>query len=145
LNGEDLRAPPLGERKTRLAWKRPPLGIALNDYTDELGAAVFRHACRMGLEGIVSKRLTAPYRSGRKGGLFHDVGSIQGIDEQNGKKVNRINDRERTPLRICASSLAGGGAVKQASGTKYPHKLQAGIPPCHELWVRWPGEDRLGS
>jgi bifunctional non-homologous end joining protein LigD len=28
------------------------------------GAAVFRHACVMGLEGIVSKRLTAPYRSG---------------------------------------------------------------------------------
>jgi hypothetical protein len=27
-------------------------------------AAVFRHACAMGLEGIVSKRLTAPYRSG---------------------------------------------------------------------------------
>jgi ATP-dependent DNA ligase len=41
------------------------LGIALNDYTDEPGAAVFRHACRMGFEGIVSKRLTAPYRSGR--------------------------------------------------------------------------------
>jgi ATP-dependent DNA ligase len=29
------------------------------------GAVVFRHACRMGLEGTVSKRLTAPYWSGR--------------------------------------------------------------------------------
>jgi hypothetical protein len=28
------------------------------------GALLFVHACRMGLEGIVSKRLTAPYRSG---------------------------------------------------------------------------------
>ena len=28
------------------------------------GAMVFDHACRMGLEGIVSKRLDAPYRSG---------------------------------------------------------------------------------
>jgi ATP-dependent DNA ligase len=28
------------------------------------GAVVFQHACKMGLEGIVSKRLTAPYRSG---------------------------------------------------------------------------------
>ena len=67
LDGEDLRAQPLGERKLRLArlLKRAPLGIVLNDYTDELGAAVFRHACKMGLEGIVSKRLTAPYRSGR--------------------------------------------------------------------------------
>jgi ATP-dependent DNA ligase len=25
---------------------------------------VFRHACKLGFEGIVSKRLTAPYRSG---------------------------------------------------------------------------------
>jgi hypothetical protein len=28
------------------------------------GATVFRHACKLGFEGIVSKRLTAPYRSG---------------------------------------------------------------------------------
>jgi bifunctional non-homologous end joining protein LigD len=35
------------------------------DLRAKSGAAVFRHACRMGLEGIVSKRLTAPYRSGR--------------------------------------------------------------------------------
>jgi bifunctional non-homologous end joining protein LigD len=32
---------------------------------DEDGALLFVHACRMGLEGIVSKRLSAPYRSGR--------------------------------------------------------------------------------
>jgi bifunctional non-homologous end joining protein LigD len=29
------------------------------------GPAMFRHACAMGLEGIVSKRRDAPYRSGR--------------------------------------------------------------------------------
>jgi len=31
------------------------------------GATVFDHACRMGLEGIVSKRMDAPYRSGVEG------------------------------------------------------------------------------
>jgi bifunctional non-homologous end joining protein LigD len=36
----------------------------LSDHTDEDGVTIFRQACRMGLEGIVSKRLTAPYRSG---------------------------------------------------------------------------------
>jgi ATP-dependent DNA ligase len=41
-----------------------PAGIELNDHTDVDGAAVFRHACAMGLEGIVSKWLAAPYRSG---------------------------------------------------------------------------------
>jgi bifunctional non-homologous end joining protein LigD len=39
-------------------------GIAVNEHTDDDGAVVFGHACKMGLEGIVSKRLTAPYRSG---------------------------------------------------------------------------------
>jgi bifunctional non-homologous end joining protein LigD len=40
------------------------LGIVLSDHTDDDGATIFRRACVMGLEGIVSKRLTAPYRSG---------------------------------------------------------------------------------
>jgi bifunctional non-homologous end joining protein LigD len=67
LDGEDLRSLPLGQRKKRLArlLARVRAGIAINEHTDEDGAMVFLHACRMGLEGIVSKRLTAPYRSGR--------------------------------------------------------------------------------
>jgi ATP-dependent DNA ligase len=40
------------------------VGIVLSDHTSDDGATIFRQACRMGLEGIVSKRLTAPYRSG---------------------------------------------------------------------------------
>jgi bifunctional non-homologous end joining protein LigD len=66
LNGEDMRPLPLGERKARLEklLSRSHTGIVFNEHTDEDGATVFRHACKMGLEGIVSKRLTAPYRSG---------------------------------------------------------------------------------
>jgi bifunctional non-homologous end joining protein LigD len=66
LDGQDLRALPLGDRKkwlARLLGKRR-LGIVLSDHTDEDGALLFVHACRMGLEGILSKRLSAPYRSG---------------------------------------------------------------------------------
>jgi bifunctional non-homologous end joining protein LigD len=67
LDGEDLRALPLVDRKKRLArlLSGRRLGIVLSDHTDEDGALVFRQACRMGLEGIVSKRLSAPYQSGR--------------------------------------------------------------------------------
>jgi bifunctional non-homologous end joining protein LigD len=66
LDGEDLRALPLGDRKKRLArlLARRRVGIVLSPHTDEDGAAIFQHACRMGLEGVVSKRLSAPYRSG---------------------------------------------------------------------------------
>jgi bifunctional non-homologous end joining protein LigD len=60
LDGEDLRGMPLLDRKKRLARL-----LSGRRHTEENGATIFRQACRMGLEGIVSKRLTAPYRSGR--------------------------------------------------------------------------------
>jgi len=65
-DGEDLRSRPLAERKAQLAKLvgRSDRGIVYNEHTEEDGATVFRHACKLGLEGIVSKRLTAPYRSG---------------------------------------------------------------------------------
>ena len=36
----------------------------ISEHLEHDGAAVFDHACRLGLEGIVSKRIDAPYRSG---------------------------------------------------------------------------------
>ena len=40
-------------------------GIAFNQHYEDDGAAIFEHACALGCEGIVSKRLGSPYRSGR--------------------------------------------------------------------------------
>ena len=40
-------------------------GIAFNTHFDGDGATIFEHACALGCEGIVSKRLGSPYRSGR--------------------------------------------------------------------------------
>jgi bifunctional non-homologous end joining protein LigD len=53
------------QRKKKLAklLARVPAGIQFNEHTDEDGGTVFRHACKFGLEGIVSKRHSAPYRS----------------------------------------------------------------------------------
>jgi bifunctional non-homologous end joining protein LigD len=68
LDGQDLRREPLQTRKATLAsllrgsWPGVRLNVHL-DYQD--GASVFRHACALGCEGIVSKRLGSPYRSGR--------------------------------------------------------------------------------
>jgi bifunctional non-homologous end joining protein LigD len=68
LNGDDLRREPLEVRKATLASvlaKTRP-GVHLNEYLEhEDGEVVFRHACKLGLEGIVSKRLGSRYRSGR--------------------------------------------------------------------------------
>jgi bifunctional non-homologous end joining protein LigD len=64
FGGEDLRPFPLSDRKRLLAKVvgRRSLGIVLSQHTDE---DIFQGVCRMGLEGIVSKRLSSPYRSGR--------------------------------------------------------------------------------
>jgi bifunctional non-homologous end joining protein LigD len=64
---EDLRALPLSERKDRLkdaVGDAPPI-IRFVEHFTAAGDAVLRSACRMDLEGIVSKRLDAPYQSGR--------------------------------------------------------------------------------
>ena len=59
LNGDDLRCDPLEARKATLAStlaKAGP-GVRLNEHLEcDDGETVFRHACKMGLEGIVSKR-----------------------------------------------------------------------------------------
>ena len=67
LNGEDLRRSPIENRKHKLAKlvRVPDLGIVLNEHYEGDGEIVFKHACKLGCEGIVSKRLGSLYRSGR--------------------------------------------------------------------------------
>jgi bifunctional non-homologous end joining protein LigD len=67
LGGRDLRREPIEERKRLLAklLRGSNLSIVLNEHFEEDGAIVFREACKLGCEGIVSKRLGSPYRSGR--------------------------------------------------------------------------------
>jgi bifunctional non-homologous end joining protein LigD len=68
LDGQDLRREPLETRKATLAslLRGCRQGVRLCQHLEhDDGAVVFRHACAMGLEGIVSKRLGSPYRSGR--------------------------------------------------------------------------------
>ena len=67
VDGADIRGLPLAERRTRLAklLRKAKPGIRLSEHIAEDGPLVFAHACRLGLEGIVSKRIDTPYRSGR--------------------------------------------------------------------------------
>jgi bifunctional non-homologous end joining protein LigD len=68
INGQDLRREPLEVRKRELGkllrWTAQ-VGLQFNEHIAEPGDVVFRHACKLGLEGIVSKRLGSRYRSGR--------------------------------------------------------------------------------
>jgi bifunctional non-homologous end joining protein LigD len=67
IDGEDLRRCEWQVRRATLRSliKRAGPGIKLSEHLDGDGALAFRHACRMGLEGIVAKRRDRPYRSGR--------------------------------------------------------------------------------
>jgi bifunctional non-homologous end joining protein LigD len=65
-NGDDVRRQPYTERKAMLrkVLQRTRRGIQYVEYTEGDGAEMFMAICKLGLEGIVSKRLKAPYRSG---------------------------------------------------------------------------------
>jgi ATP-dependent DNA ligase len=68
LNGDDLRRDPLGVRKATLAslLARGAPGLRFNKHLDLMdGPLVFAQTCKLGLEGIVSKRRDSPYSSGR--------------------------------------------------------------------------------
>jgi bifunctional non-homologous end joining protein LigD len=67
LEGEDLRRAPIEHRKQKLARlvRTPHSGIVLNEHYEGDGKIVFKYACKLGCEGIVSKRLGTSYRSGR--------------------------------------------------------------------------------
>jgi bifunctional non-homologous end joining protein LigD len=69
LDGEDLQPEPLLARKERLQELLQAAGpespLRYSEHFVEPGQTMLRHACRMGLEGVISKRPEAPYRSGR--------------------------------------------------------------------------------
>src|SRR3569623_1336574 len=68
LDGEDLRQHPIEERKDRLRALLEKAGDGVLRFSDHVrgdGPAFFAQACKLGLEGVVSKRLGAPYRPGR--------------------------------------------------------------------------------
>ncbi len=69
LDGGDLREEPLVERKEKLKELLADLAddapLRFSDHFVEPGGVMLKHACRMGLEGVVSKRADSPYRSGR--------------------------------------------------------------------------------
>jgi bifunctional non-homologous end joining protein LigD len=67
VNGEDIRREALEDRKRRLSGllRLPHDGIAINEAFSGAGAVIYKHACALGCEGIVSKRLGSPYRAGR--------------------------------------------------------------------------------
>jgi len=66
FNGDDLRRKPFVERKAlfRTVLRRTCNGIQYIGHAAGDGAGLFEAVCKLGLEGIVSKKLSSPYKSG---------------------------------------------------------------------------------
>lgn len=69
INGRDLRQLPLADRREMLAdlIGGQHSSIHFSEEVDAEGADFLKLACELGLEGIIAKRVDAPYRSGRGG------------------------------------------------------------------------------
>ena len=70
LDGRDLTNLPLVDRKRLLEGLVSPASgaVRISEHLSDKGEVVLRHACRLGLEGIISKLRDGPYRSGRGNG-----------------------------------------------------------------------------
>ena len=66
LEGEDLRHSPIEHRKHKLSRlvRTPHPGIVLNEHYEGDGEIVFKYACKLGCEGVVSKRIGSPIARG---------------------------------------------------------------------------------
>jgi bifunctional non-homologous end joining protein LigD len=67
LDGKDIRRARLDDRRALLRQVLAEAGpnVRFSESFEEDGAVILKHACRLGLEGVVSKRHDAPYTSGR--------------------------------------------------------------------------------
>lgn len=98
LNGKDLRSQPLIERKSALArlLAKAPDWVRYVEHFETDPRQVMGAACRLGLEGIVSKKADSPYKAGRQGtwvkskGRLTDNFPIIAFVEKLGAKPRRV-------------------------------------------------------
>ena len=69
LDNSSWRGEPFDKRKLRLEdllrGQPPDAAVRFSEHFTQTGEVMLAHACRMGLEGVISKRIDSPYHSGR--------------------------------------------------------------------------------
>jgi hypothetical protein len=130
LDGQDLRREPLETRKATLAslLRGSLSGLRLNEHLAHDGESVFRHACKMGLEGIVSKRLGSRCRSGRpKDGIKMKNPAAPAVRREGigGGSVDGEAERPQTGRRAregLKSTLTRARAIRAAARRAVPEE-----------------------
>jgi hypothetical protein len=103
------------KRKLGKLLRAPHLGIVLNEHYDGDGNIIFKHACKLGCEGIVSKRLSSMYRSGR---------SPHWVKVKN-PKAPALGER---PKRIGVAECSNPQSANRHTPCRYPYGIAC--------WVR---------
>jgi hypothetical protein len=143
LNGDDLRRDPLQVRKATLvsilAKARP--GVRFNEHIEGDGPTVFSHACKVGLEGIVSKRkdfclplrpLARLTQNEERGCTRGEAGGGGGL----GQREMAINYRSHFAYRIDAWHADGENVIEHLAGVE---DLQVAKATYLAACQRWPG------
>ena len=157
LDRQDLRRKAWEARRKALARRLRGVGqgVRLSEHMDgEDGPAMFRHASAMGLEGIVSNRRDAAYRSGRSSHwiklknpnalAMRRVGSSDESDEK-GRQATEGEPCPPWPVRASLTKLAGG-ARRAPTRTAKQFWAQltgfAALTPSFTLRCRGEGRER---
>jgi ATP-dependent DNA ligase len=123
LDSRDLRREPIEERKRLLAklLKEQQMSIVLNETYGEDGEIVFREACRLGCEGVVSKRLGSIYRRGRSPYWIKvknpNAPAVKREAEEDWGSPRWIRSKHRTVVTRGADRRAAGISVLRACNT----------------------------
>ena len=151
LDGKDLRSAPLEERRALLRKLIPTSAKSCLQFSEAVegdGAACFAAAERLGLEGIVSKRLGSSYRSGRTDrwrkvkcwteSQFVIVGTE--IDSRSGAPVALLAREEESGLRYAGGAFFALRAPQREALSDRLERLTApkpAIPALRRRGARW--------
>jgi bifunctional non-homologous end joining protein LigD len=141
IDGHDLRLAPLIDRKAVLAEllsaQKKGSPIVLSEHTAGNGEATWRDLCKLGLEGVVSKRVDGKYQPGERGGLWlkracahRDTFIVAGIAYDNGKFDGLYLGRKERKTFVYAGKIELGfksGYAKLIEARAA--KLKATAPP----------------
>jgi bifunctional non-homologous end joining protein LigD len=128
LDGMDVSGEPLADRKERLRDLLKPLGeqgpVRYSEHFTEPGKTMLAHACRMGLEGVVSKRADAAYHSGRG----HDWIKSRCTQRQEFVIAGYLpSDKTGRGLRSLIVGYYEGGELKSAGHVGTGFSAKAGV------------------
>ena len=142
LDGEDLRPTPIEERRAILEklLRKPSPWLQFSAAAEGEGLEIWRAACDVVLEGIISKRIGSPYRSGRstswcktvctKTEHFAVIDAAPGRGIVRSLKLARLVEGKLTPCGWVGSGLT------EISARKIRTILDAGQPIVAEVVYR---------